>query len=180
MKTNDYQKQALDFLEKTGTKIEIKFLKTGYHFADDKKNDVKRDIYAVTIMRGDRKISLEIGNSIINSGFYVTIGKNKYQIERKYLKESKAVIERHIRNTINFDYIYKIDSIHYPKAPNEYDILACLQKYDVGTFKDFCLEFGYDEDSIMANKTYQAVCNEFKDVQTIWTDEEIELLQEIN
>ena len=38
METNDYQKQALDFLEKTGTKMEIKFLKTGYHFADDKKN----------------------------------------------------------------------------------------------------------------------------------------------
>lgn len=180
METNVYQKQALDFLEKTGTKMEIKFLKTGYHFADDKKNDVKRDIYFVTIMRESRKISFEFGNSIYNSGFYVTIGKNKYPIERKYLEKSKTEIERYIKNTIRFDYISKLDSIHYPKAPNEYDILACLQKYDVGTFEDFCSEFGYDEDSITANKTYKEVCNEFKDVQTIWSDEEIKLLQEIN
>ena len=180
METNVYQKQALDFLEKTGTKMEIKFLKTGYHFADDKKKDVQRDIYAVTIMRESRKIYFEFGNSIYNSGFYVTIGKNKYPIERKYLEKSNTEIERYIKNTIKFDYIFKLDSIHYPKAPNEYDILACLQKYDVGTFEDFCSDFGYDEDSITANKTYQAVCNEFKDVQTIWTDEEIELLQEID
>ena len=28
--------------------------------------------------------------------------------------------------------------------PNEYDILACLEKYDVGTIDDFVQQFGYE------------------------------------
>ncbi len=30
--------------------------------------------------------------------------------------------------------------------PTAYDILACLTKYEVGTFDDFCSNFGYDTD----------------------------------
>ena len=64
--------------------------------------------------------------------------------------------------------------------PTNYDILSCLQKYDVGSFDDFCSEFGYDEDSRKAEKTYNAVCKEYDNVCKIWSDDEIELLQEIN
>lgn len=64
--------------------------------------------------------------------------------------------------------------------PNEYDILACLEKYYVGDFEDFCNSFGYDEDSRRAYKAYKAVCKEYSNVCKIWSDEEIELLQEIN
>ena len=63
--------------------------------------------------------------------------------------------------------------------PTAYDILACLTKYDPGTFEDFCSEFGYDEDSRNAEKTYNAVREEWMGVQTIWTDEEIDKLLEI-
>ena len=62
--------------------------------------------------------------------------------------------------------------------PSAYDILACLQKYDIGSFEDFCSEFGYTHNSI--NRTiYNAVCKEFEMVSDIWSDEEIEELQEI-
>ena len=63
--------------------------------------------------------------------------------------------------------------------PTSYDVLSCLQKYDVGTFEDFCSEFGYDTDSVKALKTYKAVQDEFKNVQALFNDYEIELLQEI-
>ena len=65
-------------------------------------------------------------------------------------------------------------------APEEYDVLSCLQKYDVGSFENFCGDFGYDVDSRKAEKTYKAVCKEFEKVSKFFTDAEIEQLQEIN
>jgi hypothetical protein len=63
--------------------------------------------------------------------------------------------------------------------PTLYDVLACLQKYDVGTFEDFCGNFGYDEDSRKAEKIYKAVCKEYEGMQRLFNEEELELLQEI-
>lgn len=68
------------------------------------------------------------------------------------------------------------DSINYPTA---YDVLSCLQKYDVGTFENFCSEFGYSEDSRTAEKVYKAVCEEYLNVCKLWSDSEIEELAEI-
>lgn len=63
--------------------------------------------------------------------------------------------------------------------PNAYDILTCLQEYDTGTFENFCSEFGYDTDSRSAEKTYNAVCEEWENVSKLFTTEQIEQLQEI-
>lgn len=65
-------------------------------------------------------------------------------------------------------------------CPNPYDVLSCLQKYEVGTFENFCNDFGYDTDSRAAYKTYKAVMKEWKNVELLFTPEQIELLQEIN
>lgn len=65
------------------------------------------------------------------------------------------------------------------EKPSIYDILACLQKYDYGTFENFCSEFGYDTDSRKAEKIYKSVCREFKAVDRLFCDV-IEELQEIN
>lgn len=65
------------------------------------------------------------------------------------------------------------------KEPTNYEILACLTKYDVGTFEDFCGEFGYDVDNRAAEKTYKGVCKEYDNICKIWSDKEIEELQEI-
>lgn len=69
--------------------------------------------------------------------------------------------------------------------PTMYDILACLTKYDVGTFEDFCSEFGYpqfDENTGRKDKqtvkTYKAVCKEFEAVDRLFGDI-IDQLQEI-
>lgn len=73
-------------------------------------------------------------------------------------------------------------SIHNSKkciAPTAYDVLACLEKHEVGTFDDFCSEFGYDNDSRRAFKTYKAVKREWENIKLLFTTEQIELLQEI-
>ena len=63
--------------------------------------------------------------------------------------------------------------------PSSYDILACLTTYDPDTFENFCSEFDYDTDSKKAEKTYNAVLDEWKNIQALFTDKEIEQLAEI-
>jgi hypothetical protein len=64
-------------------------------------------------------------------------------------------------------------------APRPYDVLACITKSDPGTFEDFCWEFGYDTDSRKAFKTYKAVMREWKNVEKLFTEEQLEQLREI-
>lgn len=65
------------------------------------------------------------------------------------------------------------------EEPTAYDVIACLQKYDVGSFNDFCNEFGYNTDSIKSLKTYKAVCKEYDKVSNFFTQKEIKDLSEI-
>lgn len=78
------------------------------------------------------------------------------------------------------------DSIAHTQSgeqPTEYDILTCLQKYDVGTFEDFVSEFGYEtedfHDRQRAKNIYYAVCAEYEKVKRCFTEEQIEAMCEI-
>lgn len=173
----NYQQQAIDFLKSTNTEMQIVFSHNGKHFEDDKE---ARDIYNVTIKRGSRKISFKFGNSLADSGFYASYGRTKYAIPYNKLNLTDVELRRFVKINLQYDFgNAKSDQIIRPKSPTEYSVLACLQKYDVGTFEDFCSEFGYDEDSKKAEKTYNAVVKEYDNVCKIWSDEEIEQLQEI-
>ena len=65
----------------------------------------------------------------------------------------------------------------------EYDVLSCLQKYDVGDIEDFMLEFGYEikerGDFKRLQSIYNAVVNEYEDVCRCFTKKQIERMQEI-
>jgi hypothetical protein len=67
--------------------------------------------------------------------------------------------------------------------PTVYDILSCLQKYDVGTIDDFMSEFGYEvnewADVKRIQNIYNAVVKEYNDVCRCFTEEQIEAMQEI-
>ena len=181
MKTTDYNKQANNFLRKTGATIEIKFSHNGKHFVDDKQT---RDIYKITISRGTRSYTFDFGQSIAKSGLMFRYGvrdipiilpENKQELATP---KNESLLRNWIRLNLNSD-IHRNDKIIYPEAPTPYDILVCLQKYDIGSFEDFCNEFGYDSDSRAAEKTYKAVLEEWLNVCRIWKDSEIEELQEI-
>lgn len=62
--------------------------------------------------------------------------------------------------------------------PKAYEILACIYPY-YGTFKDFCDDFGYSDDSILAEKTYYVVLEQTKELNKLFTEQELEKLQEI-
>jgi hypothetical protein len=178
---NEYEKQANDFLEKTGTTFKAEFLKFDFHFAGDKE---KRDIYKITLFRGSRSYSFEFGQSIVNSGFKIYFGSGKsVSLD---IPESKRDIYLKAKTKYDFiNYIGKYgqsgsDKIVKPKIPNSYDVLACLEKYDTGTFEDFCSNFGYDTDSRTAEKTYKAVSEQYKNLCALYSDSELELMQGIN
>ena len=77
------------------------------------------------------------------------------------------------------------DSVHNTEnniKPTEYDILACLQKYEIGSFEDFVSEFGYEIDADNrweVKQIYKAVCREYQKVCRCFTKEQIEELREI-
>lgn len=63
------------------------------------------------------------------------------------------------------------------RIPDEYDVLSCLEKYDVGSYEDFCKLFGYemyDDYGIRFNKDtmriYKAVVKEVEGVERVFGD----------
>lgn len=83
---------------------------------------------------------------------------------------------------ISNNYFFKTPSISRNireiKMDLLYSILACAfldyQFYD--NFEDFCMEFGYDTDSIKAEKTWIACKEQSRKLQKIFHEEEIECL----
>jgi len=168
---NEYEKQANEFLTSTGTEISMKFKRNGKHFDSDESN---RDIYSVTIKRGRRSFSFDFGQSVVNSS-----GFEDKATGRKYTTDGKSA-GGHSYRVDNLKFLQQHGKPVKGTPPTNYSILACLTKYDPGTFENFCSEFGYNTDSKTAEKTYNAVKNEFQNVCALFTDSEIEQLAEIN
>lgn len=67
--------------------------------------------------------------------------------------------------------------------PSAYDVLSCLQKYEVGDIGDFMDEFGYEIKSGKDLKNfislYDTCVKEYEDVRRCFADEQIEKLREI-
>ena len=76
MKTN-YDKQATDFLEKTGCKMTITYKENRRYFLGDKET---RDVYEVKIKRGRRVWKFEFGNSLYDSQFPNRKAPSEYSI----------------------------------------------------------------------------------------------------
>lgn len=126
----NYNKEALDFLNATSTALTIKFKTFGDHFNDG----VIRSIFRCGLKN-------KLGSYYFDFGQSVSEGSSE---------------------------------------PTAYSILSCLQKYDVGSFEDFCSEFGYYEGSKRATKIYKAVCREYEGISKLFNNEQIESLAEIN
>lgn len=66
-----------------------------------------------------------------------------------------------------YDSLYNTNESILPTA---YDILACLQKYDIGTIDDFIQTFGFDCKKIpisQIRKTYKLVVKEYQGLCTV-------------
>jgi hypothetical protein len=169
---SSYQQQGLDFINKH--ELEFRAVLIGDDcplFCADaeqgkdmdkvtvfpRKSHIHGKHYRCTISRkGKGHFSVDFWNSYADEE-YRALGDKKYQFGETFIKYSKG----------------------RPQLPQAYDVLTCLQKSDVGTFEDFCSEFGYDADSRKAEQVYNAVVKEWRKVRAFFTDAEIAELQDI-
>lgn len=109
----------------------------------------------------------------------VYFGHDFYFADDKKTRDIYKITLRNKQGSYTFKFGQSIKGSELNEVPTAYDVLACLTKYDVGTFEDFCSNYGCDTDSIKAERTYKAVCREYKAVCRLFTTEQIEMLQEI-
>ena len=168
----EYQQKAVDFLKKADASMEIRFLGLSNN-PNWREPNVYRNTY-------DFKITTPRG--FMTGTFYDSI--HDTEISRMTVKDyAKSlyraeynVLRPHERN----DCRLALKKAQEEARPNEYDILACLTKYDPETFEDFCSEFGYDEDSRSAEQIYLACVKEYKQLTRIFTVAQMEELREID
>ena len=120
MKTN-YQQQSLDFLRKTNTKIEIVFFKKMAYFEEDKKDNVKRDVYNVVIKNARYEYKLKFGASIRDT-------ENKIKPDEYDILACLTHYEPGTFEDFCCNYGYNNDSI---TASNIYK--ACKEEYEAIT-----------------------------------------------
>lgn len=175
MTTTNYQQHATDFLTSTGTTFTAEFLENGKHFEDDKE---VRDIYKITLKRGQRKYSFKFGQSIMNSQYYQDRIKQRTYTLSGGCRTGNYSINDIVKYNGGLGYGSPLTLVK-GIIPDSYDVLACLTKYPVYDFADFCSEFGYDTDSRKAHKIYKAVKREWENVTMLYNEAELEQLREI-
>ena len=157
-------------------------MKTGKHFQNDKE---ERDIYEFTLTRGRRIYKGTFGNSFRDSGIKLNghvVMTTEAAIDKKLLNANDNTFKLVSLTRFGFVLGYPVSAkeVELSKMPNAYNILSCLTKYDIGSFEDFCSEFGYDVDSRSAEKIYKAVVKEYEGLSMLYSDEELEEMSEIS
>lgn len=113
------------------------------------------------------------------NGIKLKINFSKYGKHFADDKESRYIFNCTLsRNRKKYTFNFGQSIATGNEAPTMYDLLTCLEKYENANFEDFCSNYGYDNDSIKALKTYKAVSKEYKNVFRLFGDI-MEELQEI-
>lgn len=109
-----------------------------------------------------------------NTTFRV-VSYNGTKTEGNWTYDSWTV--RLTRNGKNWTLPFKMGIGHKGEEPTAYDVLACVEKYDVESFEDFCDSYGYDiynEDyddyNKESKKIYEAVHREYNKVLEMFED----------
>lgn len=121
------------------------------------------------------KFGIRMLNTFLNHDFYFDGDNEKRDIwQVKFTKPGQPEVK-----PFKVRFGQSIVTSGKGKGPSAYDVLACLTKFNPGTFDNFCSEFGYDIDSRKAKKTYKAVVKEWQKVSNFFKPSELEQLQQI-
>ena len=171
---SEYTKQAEQFLKGTGTEFSIKFLYTRPFFQDEKE---VRDVFEFTLKNARGSYTSRFGDSIHNTK------------RRKFRRDHQSAHD-FIKNAVRLGFVLEPSGAFvrkHPKnqtpPPGAYDVLACLQKNDVGTFEDFVAEFGYSEQPLTEYPRVMGIYHEcteqYAALRKMFTEEQMNQLQEI-
>ena len=170
----DYKQKAKDFLASCNATIRIVFV--GQEINHSWDEDKPRNKYHFYITTPLGKMDGYFWDSFQNTEF----------TNRTYAEHAHAAMRK------TPDYVLPMDFPTIPQfieqqrktRPSAYDILACLEKYDVGTIDDFVREFGYEvrkwSDVRRIEDIYHAVVKQYHDLCRIFTPEQMEMLREID
>lgn len=170
---NKYDIKVADWLREHG--ITFGITATGFRqgFSDDDDNDKSyHDTYHATFERA--------GSGRFVERFDVDNFKQSAAHSRSNIERTRCTNKCGVAFGETFR--HKDACAANPKnteTPTAYDILSCITKSDPGTFRDFCGDYGYDEDSMRANRIYLAVQKEYASAAKFFTAEELDELQEI-
>lgn len=167
---NEYTNQAEKFLQDANATIKIELQGRAINTAWKEKQP--RNLYAVTIATPRGSYTFDFWDSLYNTELTQTTVEQyaqkhfrmRYE-DMTYSEQKKARAELAIKQK--------------EARPTCYDVLACLTKYDPGTFEDFCSEYGYNEDSRTAERIYIAVHKEFANLKRIFDPKQLEAMHEI-
>jgi len=174
---SEYERASDFFLESTKSQILFNNQRIKKHFDDDKE---QRLVFNVTIKRGTRKFSFDFGTSINDTIKAIVLIANRPNRNNKFSSVAQAL---NVYTTESIFFKQKLETAlteNTIQKPSSYDVLACLQKYEVGTFEDFCSNFGYEEDSRKSENIYKAVLKEYDNLCKLFSDEELEVMQFIS
>lgn len=169
---SEYTEQAINFLKAANATMTIELV--GCDVPRHWKSATKRHnhyIFTITTPRGT--IESDFWDSLFNT-------KRHNRTYDEFCKEESHALDRHYNQINPYPTRKQYADMKKETTATEYDILACLSKYPVGTFKEFCEEFGYDDDSIAAMRTWEGCREEYDALCRIFTPEQMEALQEIN
>ena len=171
---SEYVKQAKDFLASCNATMKIKCVGLEKPNWDDKPHLT----YDCTIKTPRGEMMVHFYDSTYNTELLTFQTVQEYARKRRRIYDLQPYTARYNKIAKEFKE-EKAEAI-----PTEYDILACLQTYDVGSMDDFMHEFGYEikctQDMTNFINAYNAVVKEYNDVRRCFTEEQIEALCEIN
>lgn len=167
----EYIRQAENFLKKANAKMKIEFV--GLAINRDWKETKPRNLYNVTLITSRGSMNFDFWDSLHNMEIRA-MSLEEYA-EKRYKTRFNCLSPAEIIKAQKELKVKKAEAV-----PSVYDVLACLTKYDPGTFENFCWEFGYDEDSRTAERIYFAVQKEYSQLVKLFSAEEMEELAEIN
>lgn len=170
----EYQRQAEDFLKACSATMEIEFLCTDVN--QNWNDNFKRNKYRFTITTPRGKMMGDFWDSIHNTEICL-------MDLRQYCAKYYHMRVECLQNFEKARATRALNELKKEALPTAYCILACLQKYEVGTMNDFFHEFGYEvndaDDIFCFLNTYNAVVKEYHDLCRIFTPEQMEMLREI-
>lgn len=169
---NEYVKQAQGFLKSCNATMKIEYVGLERPNWDSKPHTT----YDCTIKTPRGEMKVHFYDSAAHTEI-LSISLDEYCCKKYKMHFRDLFYSEKVKVSKQYEQ-RKNDAI-----PTEYDILACLQKYDVGSMEDFFSEFGFEIKSAkdMTNffSTYNAVVEEYRNVCRCFTLEQIEAMQEI-
>jgi len=180
---SEYREQGAMFLSETNTTLEVieAVPQTSPLWCKEgEKHGIK---YSVTLKNARGVYTFDFWGSIHNANMLALAEKVKGYGNKQ--SPEYFALESFLKDKgygIGLARLYPqkfIEKTREAIKPNAYDILNCLQPVSADTFEDFCSEYGYNEDSRGAEKTFNAILAQDRAMRKLFTIEELEALNEI-